>query len=435
MAGGSKEAHRALAGRRLERLGAGKWKWCCGAGKRERRGTEKQERLRAAGKQAWRLGAGGLPKLPLLRQDGSVTLEAAIAMPVYICVVVAIAFILKCVYAHERIQHAISQASQEIAGSSYVYGLSGALDAQREAEGAAHRARDKAKDTVLKAWGLENWLPDGVSGMIGDQIDSAAQSMVEGANSAIFSQYAGSVVKKYLAGEDGQTAGLGVVGGLDGLDFAGSAYLADGSEDVVVMVAYKMRAPIFIRALSEYAFAQKACAKAWLYGEGAAPEGGGGEDAEFDIWSLGNFERGLKIREIFHANLPQSFPGISAFDSGTATLIKSLDTTAASYQSARTVSQVIGAYIDDLAGYAGQERPWGSEGIVIRNEEIRLRRLVLVIPKNGIEPEISAAIDACVQTALSRGVYMQVERYGTKHETEDGAEDRTDDGTGDVSGM
>ncbi|MDR1060752.1 MAG: hypothetical protein LBL83_06000, partial [Clostridiales bacterium] len=349
----------------------------------------------------------------LFRQEGSVTLEAAIAMPIYICVAVAVAFILQCVYVHEQIQHAISQASLEIAGTSYIYGLAGALELQREAEGAANRAKDKAKDTIIKAWGLESWAPGALTDYAAEQLDSAAENLIKGANSAVFSQYAKSVARKYLpgygdgdggdgggTGASAKSASLGVAGGLDGLDFAGSAYLADGSEDVVIIVTYKMRAPIFIRALSEYTFVQKACAKAWLYGESGSPEAGGEDADEFDIWALGNFERGKKIREIFHANLPQSFPGISAYEGGTATLIKSLDTTAASYQSAKTISQVIGGYVGDLAGYEGQEKPWGSDGIVIRREDIKARRLVLVIPKNDIAPEISAAIDACVQEAL-----------------------------------
>jgi hypothetical protein len=381
----------------------------------------------------------------LRRQRGSVTLEAAIAMPIYICVAVAIAFILKCVCVHEQIQHAISQASLEIAGTSYIYGLAGALELQREAEGAANRAKDKAKDTIMKTWGLESWAPAALTDYAAEQLDSAAENLIKGANSAVFSRYAKGVAQKYLLGGSGSESGdegggaepasLGVAGGLDGLDFAGSAYLADGSEDVVIMVTYKMRAPIFIRALSEFTFVQKACAKAWLYGESGAPAAGGEDADEFDIWALGNFERGKKIREIFHANLPQSFPGISAYEGGTATLIKSLDTTAASYQSAKIISQAIGGYVGDLAGYAGQEKPWGSDGIVIKGEDIRARRLVLVIPKNDIAPEISAAIDACAQEALASGVYLQVERYGTKKtEGAGGAEGNAEEGHATESG-
>jgi hypothetical protein len=208
--------------------------------------------------------------------------------------------------------------------------------------------------------------------------------------------------------------GLNVRGGESGLNFFRSSYLANDREDVVINVRYRFNIPIPIKPLSRLSMTQEACARAWLFGDGPSAVPEDPSIYEDDIWSLGNFERGRRIREIFHANLPNNFPKIALYSNGVATAIHSLDTTAASYQTPSGIGRKIDEYVGELAKYDGQATPYGSEGITIPPEDILSRRLVLVIPRNDISPEISAEIDRRIVDALDRGIFLQVERYAKK---------------------
>ena len=256
---------------------------------------------------------------------GAVSLEAAIALPVFFCVIVAIAFLLRVVQVHERVQHAISQASLEIAGISYAYGISGALDVQRDAEALVSRGLNNVEDAVAKSAQFENWLPEEASNEVSRQFANASAALTDRVNGALFSHYASSVTKKYLntaassadaggpVGDSNPLRGANIGGGWNGLDFSGSTYLTN-------------------------------------------------KQNEDDIWSLDNFTRGRRIREIFHANLPSNFPGIAAYSNGVATLIHSLDVTAASYQDPADIGRKLTA-ISRISGITrGKRNHMGAKG-------------------------------------------------------------------------
>lgn len=57
----------------------------------------------------------------LNRKKGSLTVEAAIVLPIFICVILMIGFFIKLVHTHEVIQYAINEAANDMASSSYIY--------------------------------------------------------------------------------------------------------------------------------------------------------------------------------------------------------------------------------------------------------------------------------------------------------------------------
>ncbi len=57
----------------------------------------------------------------LNRKKGSLTVEAAIVLPIFIFVILAIGFFIKVVNTHEIIQHAINETADDMASSSYIY--------------------------------------------------------------------------------------------------------------------------------------------------------------------------------------------------------------------------------------------------------------------------------------------------------------------------
>jgi len=61
----------------------------------------------------------------LKKKDGSLTVEAAISLPLFMCVFLSIAFFMKVVYIHNNVQYAINGAANEVATYSYLYSISG----------------------------------------------------------------------------------------------------------------------------------------------------------------------------------------------------------------------------------------------------------------------------------------------------------------------
>jgi hypothetical protein len=358
-------------------------------------------------------------------ERGVITLEAAIALPVFLCAVIAIAFLLRAVQIHELVQHAISQAALEIAGVSYVYGISGALDIQNEVDAAASRGLDRIEDVFVNSSMFGNWLPGEAPYGSDGQFEQAGRAITEQINGVLFSQYAGYVTKKYLNAENrpadgGSNMSAGALerknisGGEGGLSFIRSSYLADEQEDVKISVRYEFNIPIPIEPLSKLVINQEAYARAWIYGAGSNAVLEDPYKDEEDIWSLSNFERGRLLQQIFHANLPILFPVLASYSNGVATAIHSIDTTAASYQTPSGIKRVIGGYVKSLCEYQGQPTPYGDGNIVIMPDDILTRRLILVIPRNDISPEVSGEIDNCIREALDQGVILQVERYARK---------------------
>jgi hypothetical protein len=330
------------------------------------------------------------------------------------------AFFIRVVQVHERLQHAISQSALEIAGISYLYGISGVLDVQREAEALTERGVDKITDTIGKVAQFNDWLPQSVSNEIDRQFADIAPALNDTVNGFLFGNLAGFMTGKYLnnsgsPGIQNSLDGSNIAGESSGLDFRGSSFLTNGGEDVKVNVSYTFMIPIPVKWLSRMGVTQSAYARAWLFGDKTVVPQDDPVAFEDDIWSLGNFERGNKIRGIFHANLPNNFPVIASYSSGVATGIHSLDTTADSYQTPKGIGKKIDEYVDELVKYKGQETPYGSNKIVIPPGDIKAKRLVLVIPRNEISPEVSSEIDRCIRNALDKGIILQVERYATKN--------------------
>ena len=54
------------------------------------------------------------------RDKGSVTVEASIVFPIFVCVIISIIFLIKAVIVHEIIQHAINEAAHELSAASYL---------------------------------------------------------------------------------------------------------------------------------------------------------------------------------------------------------------------------------------------------------------------------------------------------------------------------
>lgn len=122
-------------------------------------------------------------------------------------------------------------------------------------------------------------------------------------------------------------------------------------------------------------------------------------------WLYPPSPRGFAIETRLGGNLPPSFPTIDKWDfvTGTATSIKSVDLTAASYQSASRLTSLMQKYIDKAAKFDGAN--WG--GVRIEPVEIITRQLEVSIPRGATAAQ-ETVLSEMAEYARSRGVKLIV---------------------------
>ncbi len=390
------------------------------------------------------------------RLKGSITLEAALVLPVLLCAFFSVVFIIKAVYSYTLIQHALDETASEIASAGYIYHVSGIRDIHDTARDGINSKAELFRgqigsvfDTYKSLKNMVNPTEQGLPG-VGDSIDLLADAeqsfnnmleQAEGvsdpleelksiacyvasgafkdAKTQLFLPVVRLNMKRYLVTEktgdaDTRLKALNIAGGMEGLDFSESSFLADESEEIDIIVRYQVRLPLpdQFGTGGVMEFFQRAKAKAWLGGDQAGSRHD--EEATDSIWSLSNFQRGLKIRRLFEANLPVSFPVIARYETGRAVMIKSMDLTADSYQTGDNAKKTLTGYLKELSAFKGQDTPWGSSGVVVRGNDITSRELLLVIPQNKLSEANERLLAEMSSYASAKGIELVVKRYGMK---------------------
>jgi len=404
-------------------------------------------------------GSGGRAGCKLMHCiEGALTVEAAVVLPLILCAFFSVVFLIKTVYAYSLIQHALSETASEMASMGYIYHISGIRDLHDTVRDSVNERSDQLREQINGVFYAFDILRGGDADSsgngtrdLGDFAESFNQLINHTGNIASDPLNELKTIAFYIAGgtfDDAKTQlflpivklymkkhlktdnlpdvnerllALNIEDGFDGLDFSDSSFFSDANEDIDIVVRYKMRMPVPIKFTKELEFVHRVRMKAWMGGDektGVLDENSGSDIVD-DIWSLSNFQRGLKIRRNFGANLPDNFPVIAKYENGKAVMIKSMDLTAASYQNAGNAAKTLKGYINELAKYKGQNEPWGRDDIVIRNTEIRQKELLLVIPENELTDELELMLSNMVQYADSKGVQLVIKRYGMKIIKED----------------
>lgn len=391
-----------------------------------------------------------------VKKKGAMTVEAALVLPVLLCAFFSVVFLIKAVYTYELIQHALDETAAEIASAGYIYHVSGIRDIHDTVRNGVNDKSELFKGQVGSVFDTYNSLKDikssfgqdlpGISdsadllsnadqnfanmldeaeGITSNPLDELksiacyiASGAFENAKTKLFTPVVKLYMKKYLAAEgttdaDERLRSLNISGGFNGMDFNESSFLDDRGDNIDIVVKYRIKLPLPIQFSSGFEFVQRVKVKAWMGGD--ETQGVLEDSAAADnLWSLSNFARGRKIQRLFGANLPSNFPVIARFENGGAVMIKSMDLTAASYQQGNNAQKVIKEYMEGLASYKGQEKPWGSSGTVILEEDIVSRELLLVIPQNKLSDENEKQLSEMERVAPSMGIALIVKRYGTK---------------------
>jgi hypothetical protein len=394
-------------------------------------------------------------------QKGAMTLEAALTLPLLLCVFLSIVFIIKAVYTYELVNHALDEAASEIASASYIYHVSGIRDLHDTARNSLNDQSEVFKgqlgtvfDTYDSLKNIKSSMDQGLGRIedsaallqdadrnFNEMLDSAenvasdplkelksiagyiASGAFNDAKTQLFTPVLKHTMKKYFITEDITDADkrlkqLNVEGGYTGLDFSESSFLADREDNIDIVVRYRIRLPLPVQFIPGLNITQRVKVKAWMDGDETTGVLEGSKNAD-DLWSMSNFQRGLKIRRLFGGDLPSNFPVIASFSNGKAIMIKSVDMTAPSYQKGDNVQELLNGYIEELAGFKGQDKPFGSGKIIINRENIKTRELLLVIPQNKLTQANEDLLDSFASKAEAKDIALVVKRYGMKADKEE----------------
>lgn len=305
----------------------------------------------------------------IIKNKGAMTLEAALVLPVLLCAFFTVIFLIKAVFTVEMVQHALDETAAEIASAGYIYHISGIRDMHDTARNNINDKSDLFKDQINSVFesynsftGLVDNIDKGIAGVpdsaeLIQQAEENFGSMLNHAETAVsdpinelkaiacfiagdsfndaktqlFTPVVKLYMKKYLVTDsmpdaDKRLKILSISDGFAGLDFSESTFLSDRKENIDIIVKYRIDLPLPFRFTDGLVIVQRARVKAWMGGDDS--QGvlkGNSTNNTDDIWSLSNFQRGLKIRRLFGANLPNSYPVIAKYENGKAVMIKSMD--------------------------------------------------------------------------------------------------------------
>lgn len=320
-------------------------------------------------------------------RKGSVTIESAITLPLFISVILLFSSLIICVIATNCVYSALYKCSGLLSDYAYLYHENGVK---------------KVEDSFLRD--LSRLTGDSNAVSILKLLN--IRELSEGADNLVYSEICETMFSHYLKEDPVYRSGFIK---FNSVSFAGSSFF-DHGDDIVLIVRCKMKfpLPVLFKLTEGFEIQGKVRFRCWIGGD--PPLYVSESDNTGSVWNLDNFERGMRIREAFGANLPFNYPVIARYENGKATMIKSLDHTSKTYQNNAAFSKAIINMIDELSEFNG--RQYGS--IIIRPVDIKSRELILVMPTNDMSPVQELTMVEVMHYSRIKNINLIVERYQEK---------------------
>lgn len=399
------------------------------------------------------------------KNKGSITIEAAIVLPVFICVVISLTMLIKLIYIHDIIQHSIDEAANELAAYSYIYHVSdlqkiddsitdNLQDNSNRAEGHIGTAVN-AYDTLENAYTMGSDFVENVSSTVvseekfGSKVDNLinetrdllteggqlssegidninqlqkafeeackdpkkeAESVAWMLSKGIYSDVKTVVavplikytVKKYLFDEN--------LGNVDKAFNKLNIYQNFEGMDFYSSTFFDgdENIDIIVKYRVELPLPVKILPHIYIMQRSTARawlNGGDGTSfQETSIWDLPNKQRGMKIEELYGGNLPYDFPVIDIYDSTSkvGTSIKSINLNSKSYQDKANIRRLLKQYVDDIKN---------QSTINYKQQTYFLegKKLIFVIPKDSINDINGTLLEEIKNYARDNGIDITVE--------------------------
>ncbi|MDQ2085705.1 TadE/TadG family type IV pilus assembly protein [Herbivorax sp. ANBcel31] len=376
----------------------------------------------------------------LIRQNkGSLTVEAAIALPLFMCVFLSIAFFMRVGYIQNNVQNAINGAANELSTYSYLYSVSGLQSLNDEITESTDKYGESASENMTGLLEVFDSLGNSFQGNNREDIDvnefeslyddsvSAVEGVLEGVKNepekefisvaALFvgagyenikSELSEPVVRffmrKYineniLNSQGGPGAYIAVGEGenpLRAFEFDNRIFSDNKSIDIVV--SYKIETVLPINVLPEIHIKQRATVRGWMDGDASpALMIEEIEKAGESVWDQENFKYGSYIKEQ-ELKKYESGEGEDVYD------VRSINLYAKSYQNISVAKSSIRGNINKLYSETKD------------NEDITSRTLIVVVPEGALTEEAEKMFEELKEEAADKKPAISIiekEGYGT----------------------
>ncbi|ABN53051.1 MAG TPA: pilus assembly protein [Hungateiclostridium thermocellum] len=395
----------------------------------------------------------------LKKKDGSLTVEAAISLPLFMCVFLSIAFFMKVVYIHNNVQYAINGAANEVATYSYLYSISGLQkvnDAITETTDEYGTTASEHTKEILEAFdalgdisqqSLESFK--GLAAGDTTQIDKLKELYEEGKISVgtvqkvigevkenprkefisvaslffsagyekIKSELSEPLIKLFMRkyiderifnSKGGPGAYIVVKEGKDPLDaFSFNNRIFTDNKSIDIRVKYKIKTSLPINILPEISIEQRATVRGWMDGDKSAPVKE--EPKEESLWDKAPFEYGKVITEKELEKYPDKYP-----NSGHIYEVRSINLDCETYKDIKKAKSSLKSSINKFSSKTKDVA------------EITSRTFIIVIPEGTLTDEIKAMLEELKSEAASGTPSIEViykEGYGRQSNVSDSSEE------------
>ncbi len=400
----------------------------------------------------------------LKKNSGSITVEAAIALPLFILAVLSLISIFQVIYVYETVFYTLKRTAERISIYSYVYQVSGLSEKNADLNQQINVKKNmidrgisifesikliKSSDSKVDEntdTSYERYTGNGIIDNIissNTSINESINEIIDKFNSVsdytqlltsqpqegiesiiycliglIYSKGKGQLTSPFVKqifinnlymdtgiSSDNYLKALRVKDGFKGMDFSESEFFND-NESMRLVVAYTIKPIMPIPVMPEIEIKQALVARAWLDGDSCNPNKEGIDTISSieSIWKLHPLRRGRAIAKAEGANLPDTAGAANAFDrkNGSVTNIASIDITAKSYQDYNLLKLRINDEIDRIYQFNGFSDE--KRGITIRENEITDKHLLLIIPEVELSEEVISILEDCNTYANEKAV-------------------------------
>lgn len=232
-------------------------------------------------------------------QEGAIVIEATISLSVFMFLIVTILAIVNICYVQAKVGVLIHGVAKDISNYTYLYTMTGLNEKEKALNKKADYSRQQigsintvfdSTDAVLDT--IEQLGDLAVDSEFWDSTKALIDvSAAEGVKGVAVAEVCNIVAKNRLAisGNDASSylRRLGVVDGLDGLNFLNSELCPGGGDDIKIVVKYQVHMLRLLGQDLNFTFEQCAYTKAWCARtakpESSKEEESGGEDDSEDV--------------------------------------------------------------------------------------------------------------------------------------------------------
>lgn len=394
-------------------------------------------------------------------ENGAVIVEASIALPIYLFVILAIYSIINICFVQAKMNVALDSTAQQLSQYAYIYYCAGLDNYAKNAASNAEAAKDSTKNALKGVGTLANGLTDGSVKL--EDIEGAYTSIEELAetfsdNPQSFLWYMANEAANVGQAELAKVITRGFLGSnlkekaddtpdaflrrnyikqsFKELDLSGTEFLPNGTTNIQLVVTYDVKVAQFFNL--EVDIKLSSCAKtfAWARGVSMIKEGENNESDdknETSEWDNPNqLERGKKIiaDERAKYDYQDSGNGFDAYNPAGNQFITifTIDAEASYYSSPdgvfKTLDKNYKATVDKVSKLdddivvkdkSGNEKTFNSD------PDTRTYKLVVVIPDNCDKSVIEAGIKKFMDEHPGVDVEINTE-HGGKTKTNENSE-------------